>query len=258
MGDLPYMPLWIADLMSDRKVICMDAAEFGIYMAFMFSQWIDGPLPDDDDMLCRIGKGCEISQAKAVLKAGFELTHEGWANKRVTAEYAKLMDKRQKLSEAGRRGGKVSKRKGMHDKPGLSQAEAKSKPGRSMLELESDPNKCLSRVREEAEEQLLQLESEAMRVFGSPASGKISLWLEVHDAQWIRKAMAEAEACGKKFPGYVDGILKNWRLEGYPKEKGNGRSGTNRRSSGKNEGVLSEAAAEFRDRKPDFVIGGDE
>jgi len=57
--DLPYLPLWINDLMSDRKAICMTAEEFGSYMLLLISQWKDGPIdPEDMDGIGR----CKVTR----------------------------------------------------------------------------------------------------------------------------------------------------------------------------------------------------
>ena len=38
---LPWLPIYVDQLMADRKVQLMTAEEFGAYMALLFSEWTD-------------------------------------------------------------------------------------------------------------------------------------------------------------------------------------------------------------------------
>jgi uncharacterized protein YdaU (DUF1376 family) len=47
--DLPYMRLWVGDLLADPKVWRMDHEEFGVYMKLLCLSWKEpGAVPADD------------------------------------------------------------------------------------------------------------------------------------------------------------------------------------------------------------------
>lgn len=45
--ELPYMPLWVVDIDTDRDCRAMTDAEFGRYMRLLFRQWMEGDVPTD-------------------------------------------------------------------------------------------------------------------------------------------------------------------------------------------------------------------
>lgn len=55
--------------------------------------------------------------------------------------------------------------------------------------------------------------------------GSIKLAIDMHGIKYVRKAMTKALEVNKLNMTYVNGILRNWRKEGYPKEEevNNGR-----------------------------------
>lgn len=45
--ELPYMPLWVVDIDTDRDCRAMTDAEIGRYMRLLFRQWMEGDVPTD-------------------------------------------------------------------------------------------------------------------------------------------------------------------------------------------------------------------
>lgn len=52
--ELPYMRLWVADLMADPPVQLMDNEEFGAYMRLLCHAWREGGIPAESGELCRL------------------------------------------------------------------------------------------------------------------------------------------------------------------------------------------------------------
>jgi len=54
MADLPYMPLYVMDLLTDEAVVCMTNEAFGAYMRLLAHEWIEGSLPNDEKKLAKL------------------------------------------------------------------------------------------------------------------------------------------------------------------------------------------------------------
>jgi predicted phage replisome organizer len=70
--------------------------------------------------------------------------------------------------------------------------------------------------------------------------------VELHGADNVKRAIDKALEKNKPTMTYINGILKNWAAEGYPKEGEKGGNG----SSGKNNGAGSNEFAGFKPKDP--------
>jgi len=56
-------------------------------------------------------------------------------------------------------------------------------------------------------------------IVGALNIGTLKLSIEMHGEKYVKLAMQKAIECGKTNITYINGILKNWKREGYPNEK---------------------------------------
>ena len=107
MGNkLPFMPLYVQDLLSDEAVMLMSNAEFGAYMKLLCHQWVEGSIPAHQDRAARIcgWEGQDTWEAVwlQVFLPKFALDGEGRrANPRLAAERERAI----RIADAKRRGG---------------------------------------------------------------------------------------------------------------------------------------------------------
>lgn len=103
--ELDWFPLYPHRLLGSRKVRRMNAKDFGIYMALLAEEWIEGgPLPDDDDDLSMAGKA-PIKDVRKILTQCFTQNRQGWQNDTLEEIRADQLARRQRRVEAGRKGG---------------------------------------------------------------------------------------------------------------------------------------------------------
>jgi uncharacterized protein YdaU (DUF1376 family)/ribosomal protein S27E len=95
MAEFPYMQLWVAELMSDRKVLAMTNEEFGIYMRLLCAQWLDGPIPMSD----AIAISSVSVLPERVLSCFSMREHEKLVNQRLEKEWKKLHDDKKNRSK---------------------------------------------------------------------------------------------------------------------------------------------------------------
>jgi uncharacterized protein YdaU (DUF1376 family) len=107
MSNPPWMPLYIADYLSDTGH--MRAAESGAYLHLIMHYWQRGGLPDCDRQLAMIARMSdqEWSNAKAIVQAMFK---PGWKHKRIDEELANAKERYERRANAGRKGGKAKRK----------------------------------------------------------------------------------------------------------------------------------------------------
>lgn len=117
MAAIPYIPLYIADYLSDTAYL--DATESGAYLHLIFNYWQTGkPLPDDDKKLARIAKLTDEQWLNIrstvvqffIQKDGF-LTH-----KRIETELRTFEQKSKKASKAGKKSGEARRKRSLESK----------------------------------------------------------------------------------------------------------------------------------------------
>jgi len=102
MAALPFMPLYVADYLSDAAHL--STLEHGAYLLLIMTYWQKGEsLPNDDKKLARIVRmgPREWAKARPVLSEFFEVTCDKWVHKRVEKELASVHDKSLKKRKAG-------------------------------------------------------------------------------------------------------------------------------------------------------------
>lgn len=106
---LPYMRLWVRDLLSDPAVHAMDEAEFGVYMLCLFYAWTEGGIPADPKARAKqlgitprkLERIWPALQAKWISDGNGHLV-----NPRQEREREEAIAKHQKRVAAGRKGGR--------------------------------------------------------------------------------------------------------------------------------------------------------
>ncbi len=130
MSDLEWFPLYVNRFLNSRRLRRMAAEYIGIYTLLLCESWEGGPLPDDDESLAFLGR-CNASDARAVLEQCFSLGEEGWTNPELEQIRAEQTEKRDRLVEAGRKGGQAraanrsSDAKAMLKQPSSNRVEEK-------------------------------------------------------------------------------------------------------------------------------------
>ena len=130
-NETPAFPFYVDDFLADKNVQAMTLFQTGVYIRLICFAWKEeqtGTLPDDDDLFASLAK---LSMAKwkankdKIMRAFYYgdgtdgRPNDGrWHQKRLEKEHQKQVDRRERLAQAGRKGGK---------KPGLN----KNKPGLS-------------------------------------------------------------------------------------------------------------------------------
>lgn len=107
---LPYMRLWVGDLLGDPPVLAMTPEEFGVYMKFLCVSWLEGGIPADPKLRARLAgvspKKLErvwpAMEAKWVSNGNGHLVNPRQEKEREAAERA-----HKKRVAAGRKGGKA-------------------------------------------------------------------------------------------------------------------------------------------------------
>lgn len=99
-----WMPFYVGDYLADTGHLSTE--EHGAYLLLIFHYWQQKFLPEDEGQLARIAKVSphKWRQIKIVLQPFFE---RGWRHKRIESELKKTQEKHERLSRAGRKGGRV-------------------------------------------------------------------------------------------------------------------------------------------------------
>lgn len=85
-------------------------------------------------------------------------------------------------------------------------------------------------------------------VIGGLNLGALKLAISMHGYENVKMAINKALEVNKSNMTYINGILKNWRREGYPKEKEAINNGV--RSIGKNNSADKNKFTGFKPKKP--------
>lgn len=109
MGDgLPYMRLWVDDLLSDPDVHEMDAAEFGLYMRALCIAWKKGGVAADPKRRARQLGVTPRRLERLWMEGKWESDGNGLLfNPRQERERREAQEKHAKRVAAGRKGGQA-------------------------------------------------------------------------------------------------------------------------------------------------------
>ncbi len=103
MSAIPYMPLYIADYLSDAAHL--STTEHGAYMLLIMTYWQRGkPLPADSRRLANIARMTPEAWAEIepTLAEFFQVSTCEWSHKRIECELAKFRQKSEKAAFAGK------------------------------------------------------------------------------------------------------------------------------------------------------------
>jgi uncharacterized protein YdaU (DUF1376 family) len=157
MQKLPWMPVFIDRFISDRKVQVMDLETFAAYILLLFSEWTDGPIPNNMKIIRCIAKGIDESKAQALLDDCFTLGENGWVNDTLEEIKKDQEQKHFKRVEAGRMGGKSKSTNKLSDDNEVHKqcsGNAKAMPKHKEVEVEVEVDKDKEIDQEQDQEQL--------------------------------------------------------------------------------------------------------
>jgi uncharacterized protein YdaU (DUF1376 family) len=103
MSAIPYMPLYIADYLSDAAHL--STTEHGAYMLLIMTYWQRGKaLPADSRRLANIARMSPEAWAEIepAISEFFQVSPEAWAHKRIESELEKFRQKSEKAAAAGK------------------------------------------------------------------------------------------------------------------------------------------------------------
>lgn len=92
-------------------------------------------------------------------------------------------------------------------------------------------------------------------IVGGLNFGSLKLAIEMHGEKPVKMAINRALEVNKHDMAYINGILKNWRREGYPKEGGEIINGNRR--SGENNSANKNEFTGFKAKKPRNLTAGE-
>lgn len=135
-----WMPLVIGDYLKDTTHLT--TLLHGAYLLLIMSYWVDGPPPDDDETLASITKMDAKTWRKSREKLArfFTMENGAWRQKRIDAELARWIEKKQVYSERAAAGGRA--------KAAKSRNLAGNKHGKTVLKscLEAAPQPAPTEV----------------------------------------------------------------------------------------------------------------
>ena len=135
MNQLHTMPLKVEKLLSSRRVRRMHLDELGAYVLLLAEAWLDGArLPNDENEVREmLGPDAEDEETwqrlrRFVVRRMFTPSEDGASLENATQVeiYRETLQRHEKLAEAGRKGGRKSRKSPPQAglKPGLSEAKA--------------------------------------------------------------------------------------------------------------------------------------
>lgn len=108
---LPYMPLYVFDLESDRDCRVMSDADFGRYMRLLIRQWVEGDVPGDVQSAIRDAAldPEAADEVKSLLDRKFPLDQGSRANQRLKEIREDMMQRVETNRTNAKKGGRPPK-----------------------------------------------------------------------------------------------------------------------------------------------------
>jgi uncharacterized protein YdaU (DUF1376 family) len=103
----PWFPFYVGDYTRDTARLTTEA--HGAYLLLILDYWVNGPPPDDNEVLATITK-LPVSiwrKRRASILPFFKVVDGRWTHRRIDREIAAADEKHQKRVEAGKEGGKA-------------------------------------------------------------------------------------------------------------------------------------------------------
>lgn len=141
-GKLPWFPFYAQDFMNGVRML--SPGERGVYIELLCIQWDKGRVkPSLSDALATLYRGLsDACLVTSVLEQKFVRDDDGWYNVRLDEIRRERLEKREKLQNAGRKGGKKSRKPRLsHPKatPCLNQAEARKNQNQNQNQSNKTP-----------------------------------------------------------------------------------------------------------------------
>jgi uncharacterized protein YdaU (DUF1376 family) len=131
----PWFPFYAADFLTDEKTLAMSFRELGLYVTLLCHQWIQGSIPADRSRAqatlklgsSHTGDDADFAAFDKVVSECFE-AHPTLAGRLMNRRLADIQEQQaarhERLSAAGRKGGRGLSEAQPRLKPGLSEAQA--------------------------------------------------------------------------------------------------------------------------------------
>lgn len=197
MAAIPFMPLYVADYMSDAAHL--STLEHGAYLLLIMTYWQRGEaLPNDDKKLariCRVGPR-EWNRLKPVVSEFFKVSCDNWSHSRIDRELANVRDKSLKKRKAG-----LARAKQMHSNS-LANAQ--------LTDTDTDTDNTLAKASDATASSDKQFWDNAKAYIGGKSPGAlIGRWLKEYTKDEVAKAItaAQIERVVDPVP-YVTAVLK--------------------------------------------------
>jgi uncharacterized protein YdaU (DUF1376 family) len=182
-----WMPFYVADYLADT--LHLGPLENGVYMFLIMHYWQTGSLPKDDIHLARIARmtGEEWNTIRPSIASFFD---SEWRHRRVERELALAKEKRDKRTEAGRKGGKA--KAALHKNPSKCSSNA------TILLEQNAANHNHYKEKEKEKEKAGKEKKGAAMAFVAIASPEWQAWQKVKPTPTVFSA--EHHANGWWFP----------------------------------------------------------
>lgn len=181
MAAIPFMPLYVADYMSDAAHL--STMEHGAYLLLIMTYWQRGePLPADDKKLariCRVGPR-EWTRIKPVISEFFQVDCNNWLHSRIERELQNVRTKSLK-----KRNGGLARAKQMHSSC-LAVAQ--------QSDTDTDTDNTLAKASDAPASSDKQFWDNAKAYIGGKSPGAlIGRWLKEYTKDEVAKAITAAQ-----------------------------------------------------------------
>ena len=134
----PWFPFYVGDYTRDTARLTTEA--HGAYLLLILDYWVNGPPPDDNDVLATITKLplAIWRKRRASIEPFFKIAAGKWTHSRIDREIEEANEKHQKRVDAGKEGGKA-KSKGKQSSSN-ARSETEALPYQSQSQPPSEPN----------------------------------------------------------------------------------------------------------------------
>lgn len=198
MAAIPYMPLYVADYLSDAAHL--STLEHGAYLLLIMTYWQRGEaLPADDKKLariCRVGPR-EWARIKPAISEFFQVDCNNWSHRRIESELQNVRAKSLK-----KRAGGLARAKQMH---------SNCSPTAQQSDTDTDTYSSVTKVTGAASDPAKALWDSAKAYIGPSKASLIGKWCAEYGNPVVSSAITTAMLASPQPPdrvAYVIGILK--------------------------------------------------
>lgn len=202
MAAIPYMPLYVADYLSDAAHL--STLEHGAYLLLIMTYWQRGEaLPADDKKLariCRVGPR-EWARIKPAISEFFQVDCSTWSHKRIESELQNVRSKSLK-----KRAGGLARAKQMH-----SNSSARAQQSDTEADTEVSVAKATAASGGQCEDPAKVFWDSAKDYLGHSKASLIGKWSGEYGRQPVIDAITTAMLQSPQPPdrvAYVAGILR--------------------------------------------------